>query len=71
MSLLCCQKQKQEIITPEEQSNIAIRRLNIYIDKYNREMLALEGNIKTCTVKAMEAKGRGQTSMSKFFIMKK
>lgn len=33
-------------MTPEEEADVAIKRLNLYIDKYNREMVNLEENIK-------------------------
>ena len=73
--MFCCSSKKKDPnyfkVTPEEESELAIKRLNIYIDWYNREMVKLEDNIKILRTKAIESKKNNQESMSKYFLLKK
>ena len=55
----------------EDQIELKVRRINLYIDNYNREIDRLEDNVKLCHKKALEYKGQQKKHMSLYFINKK
>lgn len=65
------QPERRFSMSEEDQVELKVRRINLYINNYNREIDRLEGNVKLCHKKALEYKGQQKKQMSLYFINKK
>ncbi len=65
------QTERKFSMTEEDQIEMKIRKINMYIDNYNRQVDKLEETVKDCHKKALENKSQKKKQLSLYYINKK
>ncbi len=58
-------------LSEEEQVQLQISRIDLFVDAYNREVEKLNKNIETCNIRALEYKKKNSKQLAMFFLNKR